>query len=114
MSMFSASEKETETGGLEFRRDLLTLEIFQTEGEQSTRGASVAKATGSYLEHIKYESDEEAIWSINSDINRMEWVNEIDPKLILPSDSSHRPDAAHILAEEWDEAEASKHEQEDL
>ena len=44
----------------------------------------------------------------------MEWVGEIDPKLVLPSDSSNRPDAHHIVAEEWDEAETTKHIQEDL
>jgi len=70
----------TETGGLEFRKDLISIQIFKLEtsgeGEEvtTTRGPVVAKGEGSYLEHIKYESDDEAIWSINSDINRMKWV----------------------------------------
>ena len=73
--------------------------MSEEENAELKRGPIVAKGFGSYLEHIKYESDEEAIWSINSDINRMQWVEEVDPKLILESDSSKRPDAPFILAQ---------------
>jgi len=40
-------------------------------------------------------------------------VEQIEPRFILPSDSSNRADAHHILNQEWDEAEASKHQLED-
>ena len=61
------------------------------------RGVTLASGSGSYLEQIKYESDEEAIWTINTDISRMQWVEQFDEYMVLPSDSSKRPDAHHIL-----------------
>lgn len=42
------------------------------------RGVTLASGSGSYLEQIKYEADEEAIWTINTDISRMQWVEQID------------------------------------
>ena len=68
----------------------------------------MASGTGSYLEQIKYEQDEESMWSINDDISRMQWVQQVEECILLPSDSSKRPDAHHILNQEWDEAEAAK------
>lgn len=68
----------------------------------------MASGTGSYLEQIKYEQDEESMWSINDDISRMQWVQQVEECISLPSDSSKRPDAHHILNQEWDEAEAAK------
>ena len=38
----------------------------------------------------------------------MQWVEQVEECNILPSDSSKRPDAHHILNQEWDEAEAAK------
>ena len=103
-AFFSMPPSMTETGGLQFRKDLISIQIFKLEtsgeGEEetTTRGLVVAKGEGSYLEHIKYESDDEAIWSINSDISRMKWVEELSSQLVLPSDSSRRIDAHHILS----------------
>ena len=34
---------------------------------------------------------------------------EVNPKLILESDSASRIDAQKIITEEWDESEAAKH-----
>ena len=68
----------------------------------------MATGTGSYLEQIKYETDGESMWSINDEISRMQWVEQVEECNILPSDSSKRPDAHHILNQEWDEAEAAK------
>ena len=48
------------------------------------------------------------MWSINDDISRMQWVQQVEECIFLPSDSSKRPDAHHILNQEWDEAEAAK------
>ena len=63
--MFSADPKPTETGGLEFRRDLITIEIFKIQEDYRER---VANADGSYLEKITYDGDTEPIWTINQDI----------------------------------------------
>lgn len=131
-SMFSSSPRVTETGGLQNRKDLIIIEIFQLADESHStnsardsandddssertraRGPVLYSASGSYLEQIKYENDEEAIWSINHEIERMQWLEELEPGLVLPSDSSLRQDAHHILNEAWEEAEAAKHELED-
>lgn len=87
MGMFKSDPKIIETGGHEFRKDLLSIEIFKMEEEK--RQEKVASAEGSYLEQIKYEGEEESIWSINDDISRVVWV-AVDAKLILPSDSGKR------------------------
>ena len=112
MSFFSGSPEVTETGGEQFRRDLLTVEIHKVQEEGGEREL-VSKAEGSYLEQIKFEEDDEPFWTINSEIERIQMV-DVDPSLILESDTTKRPDANHIIAEEWDEAEASKHTMEEL
>ena len=105
----------TATGGLEHRRDLIKIDIFKLEKSQETedpelvRGPLIATGTGSYLEQIKYEGEDEVIWSINDDISRMIWNQEIEECMILPSDSTKRPDAHHIFNQEWQEAENAKH-----
>ena len=69
----------TATGGLEHRRDLIKIDIFKLENSKETedpelvRGPLIATGTGSYLEQIKYEGEDEVIWSINDDISRMIW-----------------------------------------
>ena len=85
----------------------------EAEDAELVRGAIVASGTGSYLEQIKYEGDEESIWSINDEISRLQWVEQLEECMSLPSDSSSRPDSHHILNQEWDEAEAAKHVLED-
>jgi len=109
---FWSRPQETKTGGLQFRKDLLQINIFKVtaaahEDEQPSK-EKVATANGSYVENIHYEGDDEPIWSINENVPRLEWVS-VDNSLLLPSDSSVRPDSRHILLEEWEQAEAAKH-----
>lgn len=99
----------TETGGLEHRRDLLSIVIVKNP-EEKENAEVVARAKGSYLETIKYEEDESAIWSINSDVPRLVLKDLSNDKRLLPSDSNVRPDARLIITKDWDEAESAKHE----
>ena len=69
------TQEETETGGLTFRRDLLSINLVRTNGDDAENDEQVASATGSYLEHITYEGDDAPIWDINDDINRMQYVD---------------------------------------
>ena len=62
------SQEETATGGLTFRRDLLTINLVRTNGDDEEQ---VASATGSYLENITYEGDDAPIWDINDEVGRM-------------------------------------------
>ena len=70
------------------RKDLVTLTI-RKKIEEEDEWETVAVATGSFLEQIKYEDEEEPFWTINDDISRLRWV-EVEPYLILASDSSVR------------------------
>ena len=113
MSMIWSSTPEVEaTGGQKFRRDLLTIEIEKINTETEEKEI-VSQGSGSYLEEIKFEDDAEPFWSINSVIPRIQMV-EVDPSLILESDSTKRIDAHHLDAEEWDLAESTKHELEEI
>ena len=71
------------------RKDLVTLTIRKKIEEEEDEWETVAVATGSFLEQIKYEDEEEPFWTINDDISRLRWV-EVEPYLILASDSSVR------------------------
>ena len=53
------------------------------------------------------------MWTINDNISRTEW-EDVQDSMILPSDTRRRPDANHILNEEWEEAETAKHELEQV
>ena len=92
----------------------MKLDIFkleknnEEEDAELVRGAIVATGAGSYLEQIKYEGDEESIWSINDEISRLQWIEQMEDSMSLPSDSLKRPDSHHILSQEWEEAEATK------
>ena len=67
----------------------MTLTIRKKIEEEEDEWETVAVATGSFLEQIKYEDEEEPFWTINDDISRLRWV-EVEPYLILASDSSVR------------------------
>ena len=110
---FKQQPQVTSSGGHKHRRDLLEIQVIKLSDFPEEEGEVMAKGEGSYLEFIKYEGDEQPFWTINDAIPRMEWV-QVEDYLMLPSDSSVRPDAHHILAQEWEEAEASKHELEEL
>jgi len=92
MGFFSRTPKLTETGGQMHRRDLVSLTIRKTIGYSEQ---IVAQAKGSFLEQITYEGDDAPFWTINDDISRTSWV-EVEPQLLLQSDSSLRGDARHI------------------
>lgn len=113
MSYFSSAPKKLESGATETRRDLLRITIDKVAEDNEDERETVAQAKGSYLESITYDGDSEPIWSINSQIPRMKLV-PVDPKDILPSDSSLRPDSKFLLEENFDEAEAAKHILEEL
>lgn len=73
----------------------------------------VAQGSGSFLEQIKYVDSSEPFWTINDDLDRLEWV-PIQPGMILPSDSTLREDAEHIRGGQWEEAESAKHALEEI
>ena len=92
------------------RKDLVNITIRKIIG-YSEQIVGVGK--GSFLEQIKYEGDDEPFWTINDSIGRLTW-DEVEPYLKLASDSSVREDALHIQEEAWEEAEAAKHELEQV
>jgi hypothetical protein len=53
------------------------------------------------------------MWTINEEVHVTKWIEEPEEKL-LPSDSYRRADLKHIKNKEWDEAEAAKHELEEI
>ena len=112
MSFFTANPQKTIAGASEFRKDLMQIEILQiNQGEENREEIErVAFATGSYLEEITYEGEETPFWSINYNTPRMQMVPPSEPNLILPSDSSLRPDALALIRQDWETAEHAKHE----
>lgn len=65
MSYFTAKPKTVASGAHENRRDLLSIIIEKVAEDNEDERETVATASGSYLENIKYEEDEEPIWNIN-------------------------------------------------
>ena len=92
---FARSPQPTSTGGLEHRKDLVSISIRKLPEEEDGEEEILATGRGSYLESLKYDGDEDDFWSINDALPRIEWV-DVDEHLMLPSDSSQRPDAHHI------------------
>lgn len=89
-----ADKVNKETGVLDNRRDLFTIEIYQ---ESTTERMILAEGHGSYLESITFGEGSQAqtLWTVKDSHLATEWSMP-DPKLILPSDSSLRPDGLAI------------------
>lgn len=68
---------------------------------------------GSYIEQIKYDNDEEPMWTINEEIFATEWIQEpVESK--IASDSEQRKDLQLIRAKDYEGAETHKHEYEEI
>merc|ERR1712166_697834 len=97
------------------REDLLEINILKAPGTSDKD--IISKGSGSYLENITFVNDEKHTWDINmpckTEFKKPTKEGESGWH-ILPSDSSCRDDGAAINAKNWEEAEAKKHEMEQL
>lgn len=102
--MKGSDKLNSETGLLDNRRDLLTIEIYKYTGKEKT---VLSEGFGSYLEQITFTEgkNEQTLWTINDDHLSTQWAVPEDKSLILESDSSMRLDLIKISNEEWDSAE---------
>lgn len=104
-SFVKGSDKPNEHGVLDNRSDLLEIKLTDDADFE------IGNGSGSYLESIKF--DNRVFWSIKDKHMVSKWAAPA-PEHILPSDSSRRTDLIAITAENWEEAEAQKHELEEL
>ena len=99
----------------ENREDLINLIILKPPGK--TEKDVLARGAGSYCENVRF-GKADPIWDVNMKGIKSKFLK---PKkasdlgyLILPSDSSKRPDGLAIIKKDWETAEAKKHEMEEL
>lgn len=111
MRFVKGSDKVGKDGVYQNRKDLINVEIIKLS--EDAESEVVDRGTGSYLEKIQFENDDEPMWTINSEVLRSAWLAE-PPIMVLESDSTKRPDLHAIAAKDWDNAEAAKHELEEL
>jgi len=107
----TGSDKLNKDGVYENRKDLIKLEIIQLSEDGDSE--LVDTGLGSYLEKIKFDNDEEPMWTINEEVHTTKWIKEPKEKLLV-SDTYARPDLHFIIDQNWDEAESSKHELEEI
>ena len=107
--MKGADKINKQTGVLDNRSDLVTIEII--EGEKT-----LASGEGSYLEHLTFGEGPQAhtVWTINDEHLASEFNHPEDKKLLLESDSCNRQDGVLIGLKKYEEAEAEKHRLEEL
>jgi hypothetical protein len=101
-----------ETGVDDNRRDLVMIEVCKETPKEKT---VYSEGYGSYLESITFGEGKKAqtLWTIDQGHLAAEWGMP-SADMIIPSDSSVRPDSIAIKQEKWDEAHARKHELEEL
>jgi len=63
---FKGADKVNKDGVYENRKDLLKTEIIQLSEDQDPE--LLDTATGSYLEKVKFDNDEEPMWTINEKV----------------------------------------------
>lgn len=129
--IFGTDVMDKDTGVAENRKDLLSIDIHKMNVEEekdisgkdyggidisdnAILGEVVKRGAGSYCEKIIYEGDDTAIWSINDRADIKSSYVEIEESLRVPSDSTKRTDLVHLLEQNFEEAETSKHELEVL
>lgn len=109
--MLGGKDKPDKNGVMPNRRDLLKIEIIELSEDGDSE--LIDTGNGSYLEQVTYDNDGEPCWTINDECHPTVWSKETIAKL-LPSDSYQRADLNFIIEKKWDEAEAAKHELEEL
>lgn len=97
------------------REDLVKIKISKLPAKSEADVVSTGQ--GSYLESISFDG-KEPVWDVNMKNIKTKFRKPLyekdDPYLLLISDSACRPDAVAIYNKNWEEAEAKKHEMEEL
>ena len=111
MRFVKGTDKKDKNGVYQNRMDLISIEVIKLDEDADSE--VVDRGYGSWLEKIHFANDDEPMWTINSEVNKSEWMDE-PSIMVLESDSYKRLDLIAIREKEWETAEAEKVKLEEL